>query len=728
MAVNTAPSGEAPPGRVAGRSAGRVAGRWVPWLVIGLWVAVAVFMVPLSGKLSSVTTDKAADNLPASADSTKVAVQEEGQPDGEASTFVLVYHRDGRVTDADRATVERHYDTLAKRYPPKEAATAGGEEEGEGEGPAVRRSADGKALMFTLDVSAAYGGPETIVGPVREVAKDRPAGLELDVTGPAAIEADMEAVFDGVDTQVLLTTLIVVTVLLIITYRSPVLWLIPLLAVGVAAVTAMATVYLLVKGSGIVINDQNSALLTILVFGVGTDYALLLISRYREALHHHENVRVAMFHALRGAAPAIIASAATVVAGLLCLLVADMNSTSGLGPIGAAGILCALVAMLTLFPAMLVLLGRRIFWPAIPRFNTAVQEKVGMWGRLGNAINRRRWVAALGSLGVLGVLIIGLVGNTGPLREQDQFKSAPESVTGFTVLSQHFPELGGQPMTVLTRPEYQKQVLEAVEGTRGVAQAIPGETSRGWADISVFPKDAPDTAAEYDTIKRVRTAVHAVSGADAIVGGPSAEHLDTEETTTRDEKLVIPLVLIVVLIILGLLLRAIVAPLILMATVIVSFAAAFGGSVFVFDTILGFKGIDSSVPLLAFLFLVALGVDYNIFLVSRAREEAVHLGTRAGMLKALSSTGGVITSAGVVLAATFAVLATLPLVMLIEVGFLVAFGVLLDALLVRSVLVPALTLLIGRGIWWPGPLSRPRAEPPIGQMPLADHEEPALQR
>ena len=277
MAVHAATSGEAPPGRLAGR--------WVPWLVISLWVVMAVFMVPLSGKLSSVTTDKAADNLPASADSTKVAVHEERNSGGEASTFVLVYHRDGRVTDADRATVERHYNTLAKRYPPKEAATAGGEDEGEG--PAVRRSADGKALMFTLEVSAAYGGPETIVGPVRDATKDRPAGLDLNVTGPGAIDADMEAVFDGVDTQVLLTTIIVVTLLLIITYRSPVLWLIPLMAVGAAALTAMATVYLLVKGTGIVINDQNSALLTILVFGVGTDYALLLISRYREALHHH---------------------------------------------------------------------------------------------------------------------------------------------------------------------------------------------------------------------------------------------------------------------------------------------------------------------------------------------------------------------------------------------------------------------------------------------------------
>ncbi|MBM2617023.1 MMPL family transporter [Actinoplanes sp. LDG1-06] len=716
MTVNVGPTREAPPGRLAGR--------WVPWLVIGLWVALAAVMVPLSGKLSSVTTDKAVDALPAGAESTKVAVLEESLPGAEANTFVFVYHRAGGLTYADRATVERHYDTLAKRYPSK-TATSGEEDD---DGPPIRPSTNGKAMMFTLDLSPAYGPPEELVGPLRDAAKDRPTGLELEVTGPAAIDGDLDAVFDGIDLQVFLTTVIVVTVLLILTYRSPVLWFVPLVVVGVAALTSMATVYLLVKGLGIVVDNQNSALLTILVFGVGTDYALLLIARYRETLHHHQNVRVAMVHALRGAAPAIIASAATVVAGLLCLLAADLNSISGLGPIGAAGILCALVAMLTLFPALLVVLGRRIFWPAIPRFNAAMPEKPGLWGRLGTAISRRRWVAALGSLGILAVLCIGLTGNTGALREQDQFLSAPESVTGFTVLRQNFPELGGQPMTIYTRPAYQKQILDVVKRTPGVTQVEPGQTVQGWTDISVFPTDAPDTTAEYDTIKRVRAAVHAVNGAEAIVGGPSAENLDTEVTTSRDEKLVIPLVLAVVLIVLGLLLRAIVAPLVLMATVIVSFAAAFGGSVFVFDTILGFRGIDYSVPLLAFLFLVALGVDYNIFLASRAREETVRLGTRDGMLKALSATGGVITSAGLVLAATFAVLVSLPLVMLIEVGFLVAFGVLLDALLVRSVLVPALTLLIGRRIWWPSRLSRPPAEaPPAGRHSPSD-EELAMQR
>lgn len=290
MAVNAAPSGEA--------LTGRLAGRWVPWLVIGLWLVLAVGMVPLSGKLSSVTTDSAVDTLPASAESTKVAALDDKLPGGEDNTFVFVYHRSGGMTDADRATVERHYDTLTKKYPPKGTAEADEDDEGS----PMSRSADREAMVFTLDVNMSYGPPEDLVGPVRDAAKDRPSGLELDVTGPGAIDGDMDAVFDGIDTQVLLTTMIVVTLLLIITYRSPVLWIIPLLAVGAAALTSMGTVYLLVKGFNIVVNDQNSALLTILVFGVGTDYALLLIARYREALHHHENVRVAMVHALRGAA------------------------------------------------------------------------------------------------------------------------------------------------------------------------------------------------------------------------------------------------------------------------------------------------------------------------------------------------------------------------------------------------------------------------------------------
>ena len=702
------------------RPGGRWASRWVPWLVIGLWVVIAGVSGPFAAKLSSVTSDKAVDTLPASAESTRVAAIEDSLPGGDTETFVFLYHRDGALTAADRAAAERHHRDLVRKYPSPNTTPAPDDEEQSPLMPAE----DGKAVLFTLEVSASYGGPEALVEPLREAAKDRPAGLELHVTGPGGVDGDLDAVFDGLDVKVFLTTVLVVTVLLILTYRSPVLWFVPLLAVGVAAFVSMATVYWLVRAFGIVVNDQNSAILTILVFGVGTDYALLLIARYRETLHQYENVGVAMVHAWRRTAPAILASAGTVVAGMLCLLVADLNSTSGLGPVGAAGVICALLAMLTLFPAMLVLLGRRVFWPFVPRFGTEQTKRAGVWGRIGRFIDRRRWVAVLGSLAVLGALAVGLTGNTGTLRQQDGFLDTPESVAGFTVLRQHFPEQGGQPMTVYVRPAYQEQALRTVKSTSGVVQAFPGEAHAGWAEIQAFPKDAPDTPQEYDTIRRVRAAVHAISGAEAIVGGPSAEHMDTDATTSRDEKLVIPLVLAVVVLILGMLLRAVVAPMVLIATVIVSFAAAFGGSMLVFDHLLGFKGIDNAVPVLAFLFLVALGVDYNIFLMHRAREETLEHGTRSGMLRSLSATGGVITSAGVVLAATFAVLATLPLVVLVELGFLVAFGVLLDALLVRSILVPALTLILGRSVWWPSRLSATPAAPQPGREPTPHVEEP----
>ncbi|WP_307831365.1 MMPL family transporter [Nucisporomicrobium flavum] len=691
--------------------------------MIGLWIVLAVVVGPFAAKLSSVTSDKVVDTLPASAESTRVAAIEDSQPDGDAETFVFLYHRDGALTAADRSAAERHYRDLVKRYPAKNSTPAPDDEE---QSP-LMLAEDGKAVMFTLEVSASYGGPEDLVGPLREAATDRPAGLKLHVTGPGGVDGDLDAVFEGLDVKVFLTTVLVVAVLLILTYRSPVLWFVPLLAVGVAAFVSMATVYWLVRTFGIVVNDQNSAILTILVFGVGTDYALLLIARYRETLHQYESVWAAMVHAWRRTVPAILASAGTVVAGMMCLLAADLNSTSGLGPVGAVGVICALLAMVTLFPAMLVLLGRRVFWPFVPRFGAELTRRAGVWGRIGRFIDRRRWLAVLGSFAVLGALAVGLTGNTGPLRQQDGFLDTPESVAGFTVLRQHFPEQGGQPMTVYVRPAYQDKVLDTVKGTSGVVEAFPGETYGGWAQIEAFPKAAPDTPQEYDTIRRVRTAVHAISGAEAIVGGPGAEHMDTDTTTSRDERIVIPLVLAVVVLILGLLLRAIVAPIMLIGTVIVSFAAAFGGSMLVFDHLLGFKGIDNAVPVLAFLFLVALGVDYNIFLMHRAREESLAHGTRSGILSSLSATGGVITSAGVVLAATFAVLATLPLVVLVELGFLVAFGVLLDALLVRSILVPALTLLLGRSVWWPSRLSAGPTPPQPSREPTPQVEEPVPQ-
>lgn len=703
-------------------------GRLVAWAVLGMWLAALAGIFPFSMELEEVQTDRAIDYLPASADSTQVTELTDQLPGGSTEDYVVIYHRDSGITAADQAVARQQLAALEHRYQTSAAPTgpAAGPPAGpNGEPPAIVASGDGAALLFRLPVGLDQGDPEAVVLELRELIADRPAGLDALVTGPSAVEADLDEVFGGIDETLVIATVTVVTILLILTYRSPLLWLLPLLTVGSAAVTSMGVVYLLVQAFGITVSTQSASILIVLVFGAGTDYALLLVSRYREELRQHASVLVAMWAALRGAGPAILASAGTVIAGLLCLLAADLNSSRGLGPVGAAGIACALVAMLTLFPALLVVCGRRIFWPRIPRHGTDSHHQHGGWVRLGRFIERRRVLSVVGSLAVLGILAIGLTGPTNPLRQQDQFLDQPESVAGFALVSEHFPELHGQPLTILTRPGQLDQVLAAVVADPGITQAFPGAANAQWAEITAFPTDPPETANETATIVRVRAAVAGVPGSDALVGGPSAQSVDQIATSEQDRWVVMPLVLAVVLVILVFLLRAVVAPLIMVGTVVLSYVAALGASIFVFNVLFGFEGLDHSVPLLGFLFLIALGVDYNIFLMSRAHQEAARLGTHRGTLRALATTGGVITSAGLVLAATFSVLTTLPLVLMIELGFLVAFGVLLDTFLVRSVLMPSLTLLVGRWSWWPSPLARRRddslaasggAEPAAGRV------------
>jgi putative drug exporter of the RND superfamily len=675
----------------------------LPWFMLAVWIGIVVGGLSLAGKLDSVTRDNQADYLPASAQSTKVLLAEAGLPDGGDGLLVVVYERAAGIQPGDRAAAERDYTELAKRF--------GNDADGP---PEIVESSHGTALMLGLPLDHKWVSDEaeaTTVADARALLADRPAGLNAYVTGPSAIGADMDEVFDAVDARLLLATTVVVALLLILTYRSPLLWLVPLVSVGVAAVTSMGAVYALTQVFDFTITSMSSALLIVLVFGAGTDYALLLVSRYREELHHHERPIDAMKAALRGAGPAIAASAATVTAGLLCLLVADLNSTSGLGPVGAAGIAASLLVMLTFFPALLVVLGRRIFWPFVPRFGAEVRRSGSRWARLGELIDRRRVVSWAAPLVILGALALGLVGANGALPQLDQFaRSIPDSVTGAKLIDERFPGQGGQPVTVMSRPDKSKEVLAAVRSTSGVAGAETGRASKDWVEIEAIPVDSPESAGETATIKRLRDTVQKVAGDAALVGGPSAELLDTDETNKSDRNRVMPLILLVVLVILGLLLRAVVAPLVLVATVVVSFFGALGLCNLLFDQVLGFGGWESSVPLIGFLFLVALGVDYNIFLMSRVREEAVRHGTVAGTKRGLAVTGGVITSAGVVLAATFAVLASLPLVMLIEIGVLVAVGVLIDTLLVRSVVVPALTMSLGSRMWWPSKLSRTRED------------------
>jgi len=457
------------------------------------------------------------------------------------------------------------------------------------------------------------------------------------------------------------------------------------------------------------------------VFGAGTDYALLLTARYREELRRHADRHEAMAVALHRAAPAIIASAATVILSLLTLLVAELNSTKSLGPVMAIGIAVGLCAMITLLPALLVVFGRWVFWPLAPALGSAEPTERGLWARIGQRMARRPRVVWMVTAVVLGAMALGLTSlEANGLQSKDAFRTDPEAVTGEEVLARHFPAGAGSPVQVIGRAEAARQLQAALAGTPGVTAVTPPVVADGYAYVEGTLTSASDSQASYDLVDRLRATVHAIPGADAKVGGGSAVNLDIQRASARDRNLVVPLVLVVVLVILGLVLRALVAPLLLVATVVLSFAAALGVSALAFEHVFGFAGADPAFPLWTFVFLVALGVDYNIFLMTRVHEEAKQHGTRRGALIGLAATGGVITSAGVVLAGTFAALGTLPLVFVTEIGFAVAFGVLLDTFIVRSVLVTALTLDVGRGMWWPSGLAR-QPDVDLGEL----QEEPA---
>jgi putative drug exporter of the RND superfamily len=535
-------------------------------------------------------------------------------------------------------------------------------------------------------------------------------GLSAHIAGPAASAADQLKIFKGIDSTLLYATLAVVIVLLLLTYRSPVLWILPILSAGVALSVAEAAIYLLTK-HGLTVNGQSGGILIVLVLGASTDYALLLVARYREELRRHEDRHEAMAIALRRAGPAIIASGATVIAGMLCLLVAESADISGLGPVAAIGIALGLLAMITLLPALLVICGRWVFWPIRPRYGSDEPTARGFWARVGRMIARnprRVWVV---TAIILACLSLGLIGfKVGTLTTAQSFRGTPESITAEAVLARHFPAGAGEPVEVIGNADRAAAMSRALAATPGIQTVSRPVTKDGLAFLQGTLISKPDSTAAYTTVDKARTALHAIPGANAKVGGGTAVSMDVERYAQRDRNVIIPLVLIVVMIILALLLRAIVAPIVLISTVVLSFFAALGLSALVFKHLFGFAGADTAMPLFAFVFLVALGIDYNIFLMTRVREEAKRSGTRQGALTALAATGGVITSAGLVLAGTFATLGTLPLVILTEIGFCVAAGVLLDTIIVRSVLVTALNLDIGRHIWWPSQLAKPHEE------------------
>jgi putative drug exporter of the RND superfamily len=672
------------------------AGRRAKWLVLLFWVAVLVVAFPFASKLMSAETNEASSYLPGNAESTKVLNLEKQFPSGQTAPASVVYHREGGLTAADRAKATADHDALVAH--PLDLALP--------PSPPIP-SQDGKAILFSVPFQDTPDSNRLVasVKALRAQVGGGPEGLNVKVTGPAGFAADSNAVFGDINGKLLLGTVSIVTLLLLITYRSPFLWLLPLIAVGLANQVTSAAVYGAAR-AGLTVNGLSAGILTVLIFGAGTDYALLLIARYREELRRHEDRHEAMAFALRQAGPAIAASGTTVTISLLCLLVAELNSNRGLGPVSAIGIVLTLIAMLTLLPALLVIVGRGVFWPFIPRYGSDPHEESGFWARIGGGIARRQRVVWVGATLLLGVLAVGLIDTHNGLTQQDGFRSKPDSVIGLQLIAESYPSGASSPVTIAVQPAANVEAARAAaQANPAVAQVGPVERAGDLARFDVTLKTAPSTAASYQAIDQLRAQTKAAAGPGSLVGGNDAINLDTDRATYHDRKVVMPLVLLVVLIVLGLLLRAIVAPVMLILTVILSFAASLGVSVVVFDKLFHFGGEDSSLPLYGFIFLVALGIDYNIFLMARAREESLHLGTHRGMLKGLAVTGGVITSAGFVLAGTFSVLAILPLVTLTEVGFIVAFGVLLDTLIVRSILVPALTLDIGARMWWPSRLA-----------------------
>ncbi|MGW7166515.1 MMPL family transporter [Streptomyces sp. NPDC054884] len=677
----------------------------IPWVVLALWVGVLALASPFAAKLADVQHDRVTDYLPASADSTRVARLQEQLPGGESTELVLVYHRDGGLTAADRTTARDQLARIAGDH------TLTGT-------PRGVPSADGTTLMYpvaTNEPGTDEKKRDAFVEDVRAVAHSQ-GGLTVEVGGTGALATDASKVYESLGGPLLYTTVAVVAVLLILIYRSPVLWLVPLAVAGIADYLSMGVAYGLHQTFGTTVSGQSSGIMTILVFGAGTDYALLLVSRYREELRRVERPYDAMLAALRGCGPAVLASAGTVAAGLLCLLAADLNSNRGMGPLGTVGVLCALVTMLTLLPALLVLLGRRVFWPLVPAYGSTPKARRSLFAAMGASAGRRpRTVLAAGAV-LLGALALGTLNLPGEVKQQDSFVDRPESVVAMVTLAEAFPEQSAQPIDVLTPAGRADVALAAIRDTDGVADARRGRTAAGWTEIAATAAAPPQSAAETATIKALRERLP-----DSYVGGPSAQQIDLAESNARDRLVVVPIVLVSVLLILMVLLRSLVAPLMLVAAVVAVWGAALGLGGLVFGPVFGFEGTDPGLGLLSFVFLVALGVDYGIFLMHRMREESL-CGAEpdAAALTALRSTGGVIASAGLVLAATFAVLTNMGLVQLVELGFVIAVGVLLDTFLVRTYLVTSASVALGRRVWWPGRLSRaPEPEPAARERQFA---------
>ncbi|GAB3129833.1 efflux RND transporter permease subunit [Glaciibacter psychrotolerans] len=701
----------------------------LPTVVLLVWFALFGAGGASFGQISAVSTNDAVQQLPASADATKVQLLQSDFRGSESVPGVVLFVRDGGLSDSDLTAIDERVSTLEKL-------------DGVFSGSAspILISNDKAAAEVILPIDSNYT-TATVVDEIRATLADQPIdGVTTFVTGPAGLLADLTGAFAGIDGILLLTALGAVFIILILVYRSP---LLPLIVLGTSLSALCASVLVVValaRAGALTLTGQTQGILFILVIGAATDYSLLYVSRFREALRDKEHKWDATWTALRGSFEPILASGGTVIAALLCLLFSDLNTNKSLGPVAAIGIAFAIVAALTLLPALLLWAGRTAFWPVRPRFGSVHPAlsgagAKGIWPKLARVVSTRArlvWVAStlillVASLGVFQLKADGI-------SQSDFVLGASQARDGQAALGEHFPGGSGTPALVVgPQADLQKMAdvllsndgvdsvsvlaKDSVSGTTPITteglQAVgpPGTpvaeptVVNGEVMIQATLNAAGDSPAAEQTVRQLRVDVSEVN-AGILVGGTTAIAIDTNDTAIRDRTLIIPIILVVILLILMLLLRAIVAPLLLMGTVVLSFGATLGVSAWVFNDVLRFPGADPVVPLYGFVFLVALGVDYNIFLMSRVREESIRHGTREGILRGLVATGGVITSAGVVLAATFAALGVLPILFLAQIAFIVAFGVLLDTFLVRSLLVPALAHDIGREMWWPSKLSR----------------------
>ncbi|MGH3117649.1 MAG: MMPL family transporter [Gaiellales bacterium] len=705
------------------RFAGAVCGRRIKWAVLAFWIIVTAVLGTFGAKLADVEDNETVNWLPGSAESTQALEEISAFRSDTTLDAVIVYERDGGITPEDVTAAEDDMAAFEDMNGQTVGEVVGDDSIAEAETQVTidgevqfippEASNDGEAMQVVVPIDAGKDGwlimPD-LADHMRGVADDGSNGMTTHLAGYAGLAADQADAFANIDGFLLLAALLVVIVILLFTYRSPILWLFPVICVVFALFSAQGVVYLLAKYADLTVNAQTRSILSVLVLGAGTDYALLLVARYREELRRHHDRHEAMEEALHRAGPAIIASSSTVIIGMLCLLVAEMNSTQSMGPVLAIGVGVVLLAMITLLPALLVIMGRWIFWPVKPVEGSHEPTSTGFWAKTGWAISHRPRTIWIGTTIVLGAMAFGTMTlDAKGLTAEEQFVGTPDSVKGEEVIEAHFPSAGDNNLQIVANADTTEDVVDAVEQVDGVnpdaiSTDIPPQD--GTQLILVPIEDSAFSEQAFATVERVRDAVHAVPGADALVGGNAAVNWDVQEAARHDNNLVIPLVLVMVFLILLILLRAIVAPLLLIGTVVLSFGAALGFSALVFQYVFDINGADSGLPLFAFVFLVALGIDYNIFLMTRVREEALREGSRRGALIGLAATGGVITSAGLVLAGTFGTLATIPLTFTLQIGFVVAFGVLLDTIIVRSILVTGLNLDFGRHMWWPSRISK----------------------